>query len=78
MLSIYQVPLEVAMRSSWVHLFFHRAAAGGLVAHPSQGPNQPVPLLREKTGSQRRALVSAMRAHPRLCLGIGDGTMHRQ
>ena len=78
MLNISQVPLEVAMRSSWVHLFFHRAAAGGLVAHPSRGPNQPVPSSREKTGRQQRALVSAMPVHPRLCLGIGDGTVHRQ
>jgi hypothetical protein len=66
------------MRSSWVHLFFHRAAAGGLVAHPPLGSNQPVPSSREKAGHQQRAPMSAMRAHPRLCLGIGDGTVHRQ
>jgi hypothetical protein len=62
------------MRSSWVYLFFHPAAVGGLIAHPPQG-RAPVLSSPDKAATQRSAYVPG---HPRICLGIGDGTMRRQ
>lgn len=66
------------MRSSWVLPFLHRTAVGGLVAHSSQSRNQSVWSARDKAGSQGRVEAPALPAHPRLCLGIGDGSMRRQ
>jgi hypothetical protein len=66
------------MRSSWVLPFLRRTAVDGLIAHSSPSRNRPVSSSREKTGSQCPVQVAASPAHARLCLGIGDGTMHRQ
>jgi hypothetical protein len=65
------------MRSSWVLPFLHRTAMGGLIAHSPQG-RQTVLSPQEKGASHSRAQVPTWPAHPRFCLGIGDGTMRRQ
>ena len=65
------------MRSSWVLPFLHRTATGGLVAHSPQG-RQTVLSPQEKGASQRHVRAQISPSHPRLCLGIGDGTMRRQ
>jgi hypothetical protein len=62
------------MRSSWVYLFFHRTAVGGLIAHPPQGRQTVLPS-PDKAGNQRSVQVSG---HRRICLGIGDGAVRRQ
>jgi hypothetical protein len=68
------------MRSSWVHLSFHRATASGLVITQSPGQSVAVSPPHKTASSQRiQALrTAASPAHPRLCLGIGDGAIHRQ
>lgn len=65
------------MRSSWVLPFLHRTAMGGLIAYSPQGV-QTVLSPREKGASPLHVRAQISPTHPRLCLGIGDGTMRRQ
>jgi hypothetical protein len=68
------------MRSSWVHSFFHQATGNGLVLTQPHHRGLAVSPPREKVAGEpaQRAPATGSTAHSRLCLGIGDGTIHRQ
>lgn len=66
------------MRSFWIGRLFRHAHVGGQVliqppmSHATFGPRTT----GKEPGVQARALHTSKSA--RLCLGIGDGTLHRQ
>ncbi|GFZ91248.1 hypothetical protein [Dyella caseinilytica] len=77
-MNIIQVDPEMTMRSFWMNRLFHLAYAGDRVS--TQVPLS-VPALPPKRGATERVLRAQATNSPRsqrLCLGIGDGSVHRQ
>lgn len=66
------------MRSFWIgRLFRHTHGVGQVLIHPSISQSTLIPLVPGKgTGIQASVLRNPKSA--RLCLGIGDGIVHRQ
>lgn len=63
------------MRSRWVGRLFGQADGGGAGLGKPQW-NAPPVLKTAKQSTTRNA--GTMPARPRICLGIGDGSVHRQ
>jgi hypothetical protein len=66
------------MRSSWIDRLFRQAQGSGqVVTHPSLSLSAFPPRVSGKGRGVEAAAGRALRSR-RLCLGIGDGSVHRQ
>ena len=63
------------MRSRWVGRLFGQADGGGAGLGKPQRMASPVSKAAKQTKMRD---AGTMPARPRICLGIGDGSMHRQ